>query len=326
MAEHSQQSDAVSGQRPAVAVLIPACNEEASIGAVVDAFRRELPAATIFVFDNCSTDATAAIAAARGAIVRNEPRQGKGYVIERMFDTVEADAYVMVDGDDTYPAEKVHDLLAPILAGQADMVVGARLEEYSDKAFRPLHVCGNKLVRALVNWAGHSRLSDIMSGYRAFSRRVIERLPVVSAGFEVETDMTIQMLYYRMMIVEVPVHYRPRGDGSASKLRTVRDGVRVMWKIFTLFRSFKPLTFFGAAAAVLFLCGLLAGATPIHDYATTSKVTHQGLAIMAVGLMVLSSGSLFLGIMLHAINWRLRELHNVMCRIATGSTTRRPLA
>ncbi|MCE5278163.1 MAG: glycosyltransferase [Planctomycetaceae bacterium] len=297
-----------------VAVLIPAYNESMTIAKVVDDFRRELPQAQIYVFDNGSTDDTAATALAHEARVVKEPRRGKGYVVERMMDTVQADAYVLVDGDDTYPAEKVHDLLAPILSGEADMVVGARLQEYGENSFRPMHVTGNKVVRALVNWMGHSRLSDIMSGYRAFSRRVVDRLPVVSAGFEIETEMTIQMLYYRMEIVEVAVPYRQRPAGSVSKLQTVRDGLRVLWKMFTLFRSFKPLTFFGAVAVLLFGCGILAGILPINDYITTGKVPHFPSAILATGLMILSAGSVFLGILLHAINWRLREMHNVMVR------------
>ena len=302
--------------KPDIAVVIPCHNEEITIGKVVDDFRRELPDARVVVFDNCSTDATGEIAAEHGAEVIPEPRLGKGYVIESMFDRVDADAYVMVDGDDTYPPDKVHELLAPVLSGQADMTVGARLDSATKATFRPLHVSGNNLVRRLVNWIGHARLSDIMSGYRAFSRHVVGHLPVVSAGFEVETEMTIQMLYYRMKIVEVPVEYRPRPAGSSSKLRTFRDGFRVLWKIFTLFRGFKPLTFFGALGLVLFAAGLLAGMVPVHDYMANPGgfVEHVPLAILATGLMILASGSVFLGILLHAFNWRLREMHNVLTR------------
>jgi len=306
----------MSADKPDIAVVIPCHNEEITIGKVVDDFRRELPDARIVVFDNCSTDATAQIAAEHGADVLIEPRLGKGYVIESMFDRVEADAYVMVDGDDTYPADKVHDLLAPVLAAQADMTVGARLDSATKATFRPLHVSGNNLVRRLVNWFGHSHLTDIMSGYRAFSRHVVGHLPVVSAGFEVETEMTIQMLYYRMKIVEVPVPYRPRPEGSYSKLRTFHDGFRVLWKIFTLVRAFKPLMFFGALGLVLFVLGILAGIPAMHDYMTNPGgfVEHVPLAILATGLMILAAGSIFLGVLLHAINWRLREMHNVLTR------------
>ncbi len=304
--------------QPSVAVLIPCYNEAATIGKVVDDFRRELPEASVYVFDNCSSDETAAIAAEHEAIVIKEPRRGKGFVVDGMFDRVQADAYVMVDGDDTYPAEDVHALLKPVLDGNADMTVGARLDSHAETAFRPMHMFGNNLIRRLVNWLGHARLTDIMSGYRAFSRRVVERLPVVSGGFEVETEMTIQMLYYRMKIVEVPVHYRGRPAGSESKLRTLRDGSKVLWKIFTLFRSYKPLTFFGSVGVLFFICGILAGIPPIHDYVTTGKVPHFPLAILATGLMIISAGSVFAGILLHSLNWRLMEMHSVMSRKLKG--------
>jgi hypothetical protein len=233
-----------------------------------------------------------------------------------MFDRIDADLYVMVDGDDTYPADYVHNLIQPLLRGEADMVVGGRLSRYSRDSFRSLHILGNKLVCALVNWVGHSRLTDIMSGYRAFNRQVVRRIPVVSSGFEVETDMTLQMLYYNLKVIEVDVPYGERPSGSTSKLRTFHDGFRVLWKIFTLFRAFKPLTFFGAIGLLLFFLGLLAGAAPIHDYFTDPNryVRHVPLAILAAGLMILAAGSVFLGIILHAINWRFRELHNVLTR------------
>lgn len=220
----------------------------------------------------------------------------------------------MVDGDDTYPAERVYELLAPVLASDADMCVGARLSEYTDRSFRPLHVAGNRLVRSLVNWVGGASLTDIMSGYRAFTRRVVDRLPVVSARSEVETEMTIQMLYYRMRIVEVKVPYRERVEGSESKLHTVRDGIRVLWSIFTLFRSFKPLTFFGGLSLVLLAAGLAAGIYPIHDYVAHHYVFHVLLALLATGLVLLVSLSVGVGLLLHAINWRFLELHSIVTR------------
>jgi len=222
----------------------------------------------------------------------------------------------MVDGDDTYPADEVHKLIGPVYAGDADMVVGARLSSYTEKSFRPLHIFGNNLVRKLVNWIGNTQLTDIMSGYRAFNRRVVEHIPVVSSGFEVETEITIQMLYYRMKIAEVQVPYKDRPEGSESKLNTIQDGAKVLWKIFSLFRAFKPLTFFGSAGIVLFLLGLAAGSAPLYDYITDPNhyVRHIPLAILATGLVLLSAGCFFLGILLHALNWRLRELHNVLTR------------
>ncbi len=298
------------------AVLIPCHNEEATIGKVIDDFRSQLPAAEIYVFDNCCTDKTSQIAREHGATVIHEPRKGKGFVIEAMLDQVEADYYVMVDGDDTYPAESVGELLAPVIAGQADMVVGARLSNYTEKSFRPLHVFGNKLVKSLINRIFKAELTDILSGYRAFNRRIIRQVPIVSGGFEVETELTIHSLYYRMKIVEVQVPYRDRPEGSSSKLSTFRDGFRVMWKLFNLSRAFKPLTFFGSIGLVLLLLGVLAGIPPIYDYFTDPHhfVHHVPLAILATGLVMLSIGCAFLGLILHAMNWRFKELHNVMVR------------
>jgi glycosyltransferase involved in cell wall biosynthesis len=303
-----------AGQR--IAVLIPCHNEEATIGKVVDDFRARLPEAQIYVFDNCCTDRTAAIAAEHGATVVIEPRQGKGFVVEGMLDRVEADYYVMVDGDDTYPAEKVRELLAPVTAGAADMAVGARLAEYDERSFPALHVAGNNLVRGLINRIFGAKLTDIMSGYRAFNRRVVRRIPVVSSGFEVETELTIQMLYYRLKVVEVQVPYRGRPEGSGSKLRTFRDGFRVLWKVFSLFRAFKPLTFFGGVGILLLVLAVLAGIPPVADYVRDPQhyVRHVPLAILAMGLVLLSAGSVFLGLLLHAINWRFKELHNVAVR------------
>ena len=297
-----------------IAVVIPCYNEAATIGKVIDDFREHVPAAEIVVFDNRSDDDTAAIAQARGATVVYEPRQGKGYVVDAILNRVDADVFLMVDGDDTYPADCAHRLLDPVLAGRADMVVGSRLADYTDKSFRPLHVMGNRLVRGSINLIFGVKLTDILSGYRAFNRNVVDRIPIVSAGFEVETELTIHTLYYRLAMEEVQVPYRERPRGSQSKLRTFRDGFRVLWKLFSLVRSFKPLTFFGLVSIVLFILGVLAGIPPVMDYIRTGQVPHFPLAILATGLMILSAGSAFLGIMLHSMNWRLKELHNVLAR------------
>ncbi len=299
---------------PRIAVLIPCHDEEATVGKVVDDFRAQLPDAAIYVFDNCSTDRTAEIAREHGAFVIKEPRKGKGYVIESMFDKVDADYYVMTDGDDTYPADCVGQLLEPVLAGDADMAVGARLAEFENKSFRPLHVAGNGLVRGLINRIFGAKLTDIMSGYRAFSRKVIERIPIVSSGFEVETELTVHLLYYRLKIVEVQVPYSVRPEGSVSKLRTFRDGFRVLWKLFNLARAFKPLTVFGSISIVLLVLGILAGIPPVAEYVSAQYVQRVPLAILATGLMLMSAGCFFLGLILHAMNWRFKELHNVMIR------------
>ncbi len=302
--------------QPRIAVMIPCYNEQATIGKVVDDFRAQLPAAQVYVFDNNCTDRTASIAREHGATVLAEPRQGKGFVVESMLDRIDADYYVMVDGDDTYEAAAVGKLLEPVMSNQADMAVAARLAQFEQQSFRPLHVAGNNLVRGLINRIFGAQLTDIMSGYRSFNRRVVQRIPVVSAGFEVETEMTVQMLYYKMRIVEVPAPYRARPEGSISKLSTFRDGARVLWKIFSLFRAFKPLTFFGSGGLVLLVLGLLAGARPVYDYAHNPghSVTHVPLAILATGLIVLAALSVFLGVLLHAVNWRFKELHNVLAR------------
>ncbi len=302
--------------QPAIAVLIPCYNEEMTVGKVIDDFHRELPSAAVYVFDNCSTDATTRVAQEHGAVVLKECRKGKGYVVDGMFARIKADVYVLVDGDDTYPAEYVHKLLAPVTLGDADMVVGGRLSKYTDDSFRPFHIYGNKLVCLLVNWIGNARLTDIMSGYRAFNRQVIKGIPVLSSGFEVETELTLQILYYNLKIVEVNVPYRERPAGSQSKLRTFRDGFRVLWKIFTLLRSFKPLTFFGSVGLIFVSLGILVGFFPVYDYFMDPDhyVRHVPLAILAAALMTLASGCVFLGILLHAVNWRFRELHNVITR------------
>ena len=299
---------------PTIAVLIPCRNEEATVGKVLEDFRAHLPDADLYVIDNCSSDSTAKVAQEHGASLLFEPRQGKGFALERAFDEVAADLYVIVDGDDTYPADRVVDLLRSVAEGRADMCVGARLQSHAQGAFRPLHVFGNRLVGILVNWVSGSQLSDIMSGYRVVSRRAAERLPLVSAGFEVETDMTIQALYYRLKVVEVPVHYRSRPLGSESKLRTLRDGGHVLWKIFTLFRSLKPLTFFGSLGLAAGSAGLAAGIPAVLDYVRTGYVAHLPLAVMASALEVVAMLCIFTGIMLHSMNWRMRELHNVLTR------------
>jgi glycosyltransferase involved in cell wall biosynthesis len=303
-------------EKPEIAVLIPCHNEEKTVGKVIEDFRAQLPGASIYVFDNCCSDRTAQIAAKCGACVILEPRIGKGFVVESMLDSIKADFYVLVDGDDTYPAERVHDLLNPLLAAKADMVVGARLSQYTDESFRTMHVFGNRLVRGLVNLIFRASLTDIMSGYRTFNSKVVQRIPIISSGFEVETELTIQMLYYKLKIIEISIPYRERPQGSTSKLRTVPDGIRVLWKLFSLIRNFKPLTFFGS----LGILGMLAAAIsiiPIFLKNAGGGYTDKpdtSLLVISASLVLLSSGLIVLGILLHAINWRLKELHGVMVR------------
>jgi glycosyltransferase involved in cell wall biosynthesis len=306
----------IMNNKSRLAVLIPCYNEELTIAKVIQDFRAQLPDSTVYVFDNCCSDRTAEIAENLGACVMSESRQGKGYVLESMLSTVDADLYVLVDGDDTYPAERVHDLLKPVQNGNADMTVGARLKANTADSFRPMHIFGNRLVCSLINKIFNARLTDIMSGYRVFNRKVVQRIPVVSSGFEVETELTVQMLYYNLKLIEVPVPYRGRPKGSTSKLRTLPDGIRVLWKIFSLFRNFKPLTFFGGLGILVLLLGILAGALPVYDFIQSgfTEVKRFPLAILASALVLLASSLALLGIILHAVNWRFKELHNVMIR------------
>ena len=299
-----------------IAVLIPCHNEELSVEKVIKDFKKQLPKAKIYVFNNCSDDKTADIAAEQGATVINEPRKGKGFVVESMFNRINADIYIMADGDDTYPADCVHELIKPVLEDKADMAIGTRLSECTGKSFRFLHRFGNNLVRGLINFIFKTKLTDIMSGYRVFNRKVVEQIPIISSGFEVETEMTIQMLHYKLKMIEIKVPYRARMEGSQSKLNTLSDGWRVLWKIFSLFRAYKPLTFFGGIGIVVALLGVLAGAFPIYDYITKPDhhIEHVPMAILAIGLVALSASFVLLGIILHAVTKRFLELHNVLTR------------
>jgi hypothetical protein len=225
-----------------------------------------------------------------------------------MFEDVEADVYVLVDGDDTYPAADVHQLIRPIVEDRADMVVGTRLTDYTDRSFRPFHVFGNALVVKLVNAIFGGRLTDIMSGYRAFNRDFVKTVPLVSKGFEVETQMTLQALYYDFVIREVPIAYGKRPEGSESKLNTLSDGLRVVLTIFDIFKAYRPLVFFLVVAAVLFGLGLTVGAVPVVEFFRTGYVTHLPSAVLASGTMVLGAICLAVGLVLDTVNHRLREL------------------
>jgi glycosyltransferase involved in cell wall biosynthesis len=238
-----------------VAVLIPCFNEAVTIEKVVKDFRRVLPQAEVYVYDNNSTDGTADIAYAAGAIVRSEPRQGKGNVVRSMFNEIDADAYVIVDGDDTYPAESAPEMIGKVLSGY-DMVIGDRLSStYFQENKRALHGFGNRIVRASINTMFGAHIQDIMTGYRAFSYQFVKTYPCVSEGFEIETEMTIHSLDKHVRIFEMPVQYRDRPEGSESKLNTVGDGIRVLSTIFRMIREYKPMPFFGGIGLVVTLVG-----------------------------------------------------------------------
>ena len=299
-------------EKPKIAVLIPCYQEEKTIGKVVADFKRVLPGAEIYVYDNNCTDSTAAIARQSGAVVRREKRQGKGHVVASMFEQVEADILVMVDGDDTYESEAVGALLAPILKGDADMTVAARLQTYADKSFRPFHVLGNRLICAIINRVFGSRISDIFSGYRAFTREAAAQIPITAAGFDVETELTLQALYRGLVIIEITAPYRARPEGSFSKLRTVSDGLLVVLKLFLILRSYKPLTFFGLCSLGLGAMGLLAGFRPVHEYVTEHFVYAVPSAILAASLILLAFLALGLGLILNSTNLRLLELEKLV--------------
>ena len=306
----------MSEAKPAIAVIIPCYQEAVTIAKVVADFRRELPDARIYVYDNNCTDGTAEIAAKAGAIVRREKRQGKGYVVAAMFEQINEDILVMVDGDDTYEASHVHKMLEPILRGDADMTVATRLTDHGEKSFRPLHVVGNQMVCGIINWMFKSHVSDIFSGYRVFTRESARQIPVTTKGFDVETELTLQALYRGQIIQEMPVPYRARPAGSFSKLNTFSDGFRVLLRLFLIVKSYKPLTFFGSLALALFALGLAAGSLPVYDFVTDPNhfVHRVPSAILAAALMMLSFFSLGLGLILNSINLRLLELEQLITK------------
>ena len=285
-----------------IAVLIPCYNEAATIGKVVSDYKRLLPEADVYVFDNNSTDGTADIARENGALIRPVYRQGKGFVISEMFRDIDADAYLMMDGDDTYNPEDTAALITPILEGRADMVIGDRLSStYFTENKRRFHNTGNRLVRFLVNSLFRSKVRDIMTGARAFSRHFIYSFPIMSGGFEIETEMTIHALDKKMMIVETPVGYSDRPQGSFSKLSTFRDGFRVLKTIFTLFKDYRPLSFFGIISLVAMIAALVLSVPVLYEYFVTGLVPRFPTLIVSVGLGIFALLSFAVGCILDTI-------------------------
>jgi glycosyltransferase involved in cell wall biosynthesis len=291
-----------------IAVLIPCYNEAPAIGKVVKDFRQALPGAAIYVYDNKSTDATVDCARGAGAIVRTEPRKGKGNVVRRMFADVEADVYVLVDGDDTYDAPSAPALVTTLLHDELDMVVASRLSDSHQKAFRPGHQIGNRLLSGVVALLFRNPLEDMLSGYRVFSRRFVKSFPALSAGFETETELTIHALALRMPNAEVPVLYRARAAGSGSKLRTYRDGVRILATILVLFKEERPLVFFSAISAALGALSLFLGYPVVIEFIETGLVPRFPTAILATGVMILAFLSLSSGFILDSVTRGRREM------------------
>ena len=271
---------------PLIAVLLPCYNEEITIGKVVRDFKQALPDSTIYVYDNNSTDRTAEIAQAEGAVVRHEPRQGKGNVIRAMFEDIDADVYVMADGDDTYPADAAPAMVDKVLDGY-DMVIGDRLSStYFQENKRPFHNFGNRLVRSSINGLFGAHVTDIMTGYRAFSFTFVKTYPVLSRGFEVETEMTIHSLNNNLKLYEMPIQYRDRPAGSVSKLDTVGDGIKVLSTIFRMIREYRPLPFFGGVGLVIGVLGVILCGRVTMDFMQTGMVARFPTLIGAVMLVI----------------------------------------
>jgi len=290
-----------------VAVLIPCFNEEVAIGRVVEDMRRALPSATIYVYDNNSRDGTVKVAAAAGAVVRSEPRQGKGNVVRRMFADIDADAYVLVDGDATYDAASAPAMVALLLKERLDMVVGCRVHTAAE-AYRPGHQFGNVMLTSVVAWLFGKSFTDILSGYRVFSRRFVKSFPALAKGFETETELTVHALELRMPIMEVETPYGARPEGSTSKLSTYGDGFRILRLILNLYKHERPLLYFGALAALLALAAVALGIPIILEYARTGLVPRFPTAILATGITILASLSFTAGIILETVTRGRQEL------------------
>ena len=291
----------MTGARPpSLAVVIPCFNEAASIGAVVREFRRVLPEAAVYVFDNNSTDRTREEASLAGAVVRQVELQGKGNVVRRMFADVEADVYVMVDGDGTYDAGQAREFVDRLVGGGYDMVVGTR-ESDDPRAYRAGHRFGNRLITRSMTTIFARSFHDMLSGYRAFSRRYVKSFPAHSAGFEIETELTIHALELRMPVLEVPTRYGARPEGSASKLRTYRDGSRILWTVFSLFKAERPLAFFSIAFALCAAASILLAIPLVETYLRTGLVPRLPTAILSVGLMLFGTILLACGIVLDTV-------------------------
>ena len=287
-----------------IAILIPCYNEEKTIQKVILDFKKQLPEAQIYVCNNNSTDKTMEIATSiEGVIVKNEYNQGKGNVVRRMFREIDADIYVMVDGDDTYPAEEVEKLIKPIVNGESDMTVGDRLSNgtYKNENKRKFHEFGNNLVKKTINLLFNSNLKDIMSGYRAFNKIFVKNIPILSSKFEVETEITLSALDKKFIIKEIPITYKDRPEGSFSKLNTIEDGVKVIKTILKMYKDYRPRKFFFLIALILFMFGMICGIPVLVEFAKTHYITKLPSAVLATGLMLISAIAFQCGLILDTI-------------------------
>jgi glycosyltransferase involved in cell wall biosynthesis len=300
--------DIATGLR--IAVLIPCWNEAVAIGNVVGGFRAALPGAAIYVYDNNSTDGTAQVARAAGAVVRLERLQGKGNVIRRAFADVEADIYVLVDGDDTYDAADAPAMVRLLTGGQLDMVTGRRVTDIA-AAYRPGHRLGNRVLSGMVRNIFGNRITDMLSGYRVFSRRFVKSFPALAAGFETETEFTVHALELKMPVAEMDTNYRDRPAGSVSKLSTAKDGLRILRTIILLVKEERPMQFFALSGAVLLLLGLALGLPVVLEFVRTGLVPRLPTAILATGLVLLSFLSFSAGLILDSVAHGRKELKRI---------------
>jgi glycosyltransferase involved in cell wall biosynthesis len=302
-------------QHQTIVVAIPCLNEAATIGKVVHDFKQYLPEARIIVFDNNSTDRTATIAQQSGAEVFQENKPGKGNVIRAIFARVKADIYVLVDGDDTYPANEISKLIAIIVADKADMVVGTRLHNFNKESLRLLHNAGNLILLKIMNLCFRVNLSDILSGYRVINKKVIEKVPLFANGFEIETELTIQALIHSFRITEVPVSYRARPpQGGKSKIKPFRDGYQILMTIIFFTRDYKPMLFFPAVSLILIAGSLLLGYRVTAEYWQTGLIRYLPSAVLATGLMLLGVFFFLSGFIIHTINRRFNEMNYLLKR------------
>ncbi|MDD3048478.1 MAG: glycosyltransferase family 2 protein [Bacilli bacterium] len=296
-----------------IAVLIPCYNESKTIEKVIKDYKKVLPKADIYVYDNNSSDGTDVIAKKAGAIVKYEYKQGKGNVIRSMFREIDADCYLMIDGDDTYPAENAKEMCDLILEGKADMVIGDRLSStYFTENKRPFHNLGNKIVRLLINILFKNKVKDIMTGYRAFSYSFVKGFPVLSKEFEIETEMTIHAVDKNFMLVEIPVSYRDRPEGSVSKLNTYRDGIKVLKTIGVLFKEYKPALFFNLIALIFIILSLILGIPVFIEYYNTGLVPRFPTLIVSGVFLTISLLLWISGIILHVINKKHKQLYELI--------------
>lgn len=304
--------------QPKIAVVIPCYNEEATIAKVISDFRTELPEADVFVFDNNSSDQTAMIAKSAGVKVFSEKRQGKGYVMQRAFREINADILVMVDGDDTYSAGDVHRLVDPVQKDIADMTVGNRFSDRKS-GFSPSHRFGNAVFRYLLNYLFHTKFRDILSGYRVMKKDFYKNLPLMAKGFEIETELTLQSLERDFRIIELPIRYRNRPEGSHSKINKFKDGSQIIMTIISLLRDYRPMVFFSYLGGFFIIAGMLFGSIVVIEYYRTGFISRVPTAILSIALIIIGINAIISGLILSAVNRRQKEIEVIIRQINNGN-------